>query len=85
MSKPYGPQFGPKLCCSQMGPSWGQVALSWNQVGPKLPCWSKLTRSRANAADMLDGNDAFGRFCANMQNAQVFLGGFDPENEAPLS
>ena len=68
--------------CDILKPSWAEVAAKWVQVGPKLgpcwpklgpcwpklgPCWPKLTPS---LADMLDRNGAFGRFWANLQNAQ---------------
>jgi hypothetical protein len=53
----------------QLGP---KAVASWIQAGPKLecvrvgPCWQNLTTNRANVADMLDRNRAFGRFCADL-------------------
>ena len=75
-----GPTWAPALGrnCSEMYPTYGQVAPCWSQVVPKLesepsgrklgPCWPKLTPSRANVAAMSDRNGAFGRFCADLQN-----------------
>ena len=63
-----------------MGPTWGQVAPSWSQDGPKLEprgsklgrSWSvagpKLTPSGADFAAVSDDKGAFRRCCADMQN-----------------
>ena len=66
-------KMGPRS--GQLARSWSQLGGSWSQlvqVGRKLgPFWLKLTPSQANVVAMSDGNDAFVRFCADLQNMQM--------------
>ena len=50
---------------ARVGPSLGQVALYWGQVGGREPsgsrlgpCWPKVTPNGAHVVDILDRNNA---------------------------
>ena len=67
--KPYGHQLGANLLPNgrhlgaKSGRSWSQLVLG--------RCWPKLTPSRANVVARSDRNEAFGWFCADLQNVQI--------------